>query len=183
MGTIIMAAETGYKRLFNLDAQLLHDSILLAVAVFVLFLLLSYLLFNPARKMLEGRKQRIADELKGAADDKEAAAKLKAEYEEKLKNVDKEVEKIVADARQNALMGAARIEDEARDEAHRIVKRAEEEAALEKSRAMYELKSEIIAIASMMAGKVVSANIDTSVQEELLDETLREMGESTWRSK
>ena len=97
--------------------------------------------------------------------------------------VRKEVEKIVADARQNALMGAARIEDEARDEAHRIVKRAEEEAALEKSRAMDELKSEIIAIASMMAGKVVSANIDTSVQEELLDETLREMGESTWRSK
>ena len=91
MNNILMAADTGYTRLFNLDAQLIHDAILLAIAVFVLFLLLSYLLFNPARKMLEGRKQRIADELKNAADDKETAAKLKAEYEEKLKNVDKEV--------------------------------------------------------------------------------------------
>jgi F-type H+-transporting ATPase subunit b len=182
MGTMIMAAETGYTRLFNLDAQLLHDSILLAIAVFVLFLLLSYLLFNPARKMLQGRKQKIADELKDAADDKETAAKLKAEYEEKLKNVDKEVEKIISDARQNALIGAAMIEDEARDEAHRIVKRAEEEAALEKSRAMDEMKNEIIAIASIMAGKVVAANIDTTVQQQLLDETLREMGEATWQS-
>lgn len=39
-------------RLFDLDFQLLHDSILLAIAVFVLFLLLSYLLFNPVKKLL-----------------------------------------------------------------------------------------------------------------------------------
>ena len=38
-------------RLFDLDVQLLHDSILLAIAVFALFLLLSYLLFDPAKKL------------------------------------------------------------------------------------------------------------------------------------
>ena len=36
-------------RLFNLDPQLLHDAVLLAIAVFVMFLFLSYMLFNPAR--------------------------------------------------------------------------------------------------------------------------------------
>ena len=179
---LTVAAEAGYTRLFDLDMQLIHDAILLAIAIFVLFLLLSYLLFNPARKMLEGRRQKIQDELQNAADDKASAAAMKAEYEQKLKNVDKEVEKIIADARQNALIGAAHIEDEARDEAHRIVKRAEEEAALEKKRAMDELKAEIIQIASMMAGKVVTANIDTTIHEKLIDETLKEMGEATWQS-
>ena len=182
MNMILMAADAGYSRLFDLDAQLIHDAILLAVAVFILFLLLSYLLFNPARKMLEDRKQKIADEIKSASDDKEEAARLKAEYEEKLKNADKEIEKIVANARQNALIGAAQIEDEAREEAHRILKSAEDEVALEKKRAMDELKSDIINIASMMAGKVVAANIDTTVQEKLLEETLKEMGDSTWQS-
>ncbi len=33
-----------------------------------------------------------------------------------------------------------------------------------------------------MASKVVAANIDTSIQNELIDATLREMGDSTWRS-
>jgi F-type H+-transporting ATPase subunit b len=33
-----------------------------------------------------------------------------------------------------------------------------------------------------MAGKVVSANIDTAVQDQLIDETLKEMGENTWLS-
>lgn len=170
------------SRLFNLDPQLLHDAILLAIAVFVLFLLLSYLLFEPARKMLEGRKEKIANDLSTAAEDKEAAAKLKAEYEEKLKNIDKEAEEILSNARQNALISAARIEDEARSDASRIIRRAEEEAVLEKQRAMDEMKNEIITIASMMAGKVVAANIDTTVQDSLIDETLKEMGEETWQS-
>ncbi|MBQ6442333.1 MAG: F0F1 ATP synthase subunit B [Lachnospiraceae bacterium] len=170
------------ERLFNLDFQLLHDAIFLAIAVFVLFFLISYLLFDPARKMLQQRKEKIATEIATAAEDKEAAAALKAEYEEKLKNIDKEAETILSNARQNALMNAARIEDEARSDANRIVRRAEEEAVLEKQRVMDEMKSEIINIASLMAGKVVAANIDTTVQDSLIDETLKEMGEETWQS-
>ncbi len=170
------------ERLFNLDFQLLHDAIFLAIAVFVLFFLISYLLFDPARKMLQDRKEKIASEIATAAEDKETAAALKAEYEEKLKNIDKEAETILSNARQNALMNAARIEDEARSDANRIVRRAEEEAVLEKQRVMDEMKSEIINIASLMAGKVVAANIDTTVQDTLIDETLKEMGEETWQS-
>ena len=170
------------ERLFNLDFQLLHDALFLAIAVFVLFFLISYLLFEPARKMLKDRRDKIAAELTSAAEDKEAAAALKAEYEEKLKNIDKEAETILSNARQNALISAARIEDEARADASRIIRRAEEEAVLEKQRAMDEMKSEIINIASLMAGKVVAANIDTTIQNSLVDETLKEMGEETWLS-
>lgn len=170
------------ERLFNLDFQLLHDALFLAIAVFVLFFLISYLLFEPARKMLQNRKEKIAGDLTSAAEDKEAAAALKAEYEEKLKNIEKEADTILGNARQNALISAARIEDEARADASRIIRRAEEEAVLEKQRAMDEMKSEIINIASLIAGKVVAANIDTSIQDSLVDETLKEMGENTWLS-
>ena len=43
-----------------------------------------------------------------------------------------------------------------------------------------EVKQEIISVASIMAGKVVSASIDTTVQNQLIDETLKEMGDKTW---
>ena len=45
-----------------------------------------------------------------------------------------------------------------------------------------EMKQEMIAIAAAMAGKDVAASIDTSVQDELIEETLKEMGEQTWLS-
>jgi F-type H+-transporting ATPase subunit b len=33
-----------------------------------------------------------------------------------------------------------------------------------------------------MAGKVVADRIDTSIQDTLIEETLQEVGESTWQS-
>ena len=168
--------------LFNLDAQLIFDTILLAVAVFFLFLLMSYLLFNPARKLLSDRQNRIANEIEEAKEDKESAAALKAEYEAKLKDVDKEAETILAEARQKALKNEAKIIEEAKEEASRIIKRAQEEAELEKKHAMDDVKQEMITIASMMAKKVVTASMDVQIQSSLVDETLREMGESTWLS-
>ena len=47
------------ERLFDLDFQLLHDAILTAVSVFFLFMLLSYLLFNPVRDMLNKRREKL----------------------------------------------------------------------------------------------------------------------------
>ena len=97
-------------RLFDLDFQLLHDTVLAAIAVFVLFLFLSYLLFNPVRKMLEDRKMKIKTDLDTAKLDKEDAAALKAEYDAKLKNIEKEAEEILSEARQKALKNEARSE-------------------------------------------------------------------------
>ena len=43
-------------RLFGLDFQLLHDVVLMALAVFFLFLFMSKMLFEPARKLLNDRQ-------------------------------------------------------------------------------------------------------------------------------
>ena len=126
----------------------------------------------------EGIKKNINDALM----DKEDAAKLKETYEGKLKNVDKEAEQILSDARQKALKNEAKIIEEAKEEAARIIKRAGEEAELEKKRAADEVKQEMITVASMMAAKVVAASMNTQIQDTLVEETLKEMGDSTWLS-
>ena len=169
-------------RLFNLDFQLLHDTVLLAIAIFFLFLALSYLLFNPVRKMLKDRQEKIATDIDTALADKKDAAALKAEYEAKLKNIDKEAEQILSDARKKAMQRENEIIADARAEAARIMENAKSEAELEKKRVKDEVKQEMITVASMMAAKVVAANIDATVQDTLVEETLKEMGESTWQS-
>ena len=169
-------------RLFNLDFQLLFDAVLLAIAVFFLFLIMSKLLFNPARKLLADRQEKIRQDIASAAGDKEEAEKLRIQYEEKLKNVDKETEAILSEARQKALKSEAKIIADAKEEAAAIIARANEEAALEKKRVADEMKQEMISIAALMAGKVVAANIDTAIQDSLVEDTLKEMGEATWQN-
>ncbi|MGL6217499.1 MAG: F0F1 ATP synthase subunit B [Lacrimispora sphenoides] len=169
-------------RLLGFDPQLLFDSFITGINVFILFFALSYMLFNPVREVLEKRKQRIAGELKNAADDKEAARAMKEEYEARLLEVKKEAEGILEDARKRAKQREAEIITEAREEADRIVTRGSREVELERKKALDDMKEQIISIASVMAGKVVAASIDTTVQDALIDETLKEMGESTWQS-
>ncbi len=117
-------------RLFNLDFQLIHDAVLLAIAIFVLFLALSYMLLNPVRKMLYDRQRKIQSDIDNAKGDKEKASAMKAEYEEKLKNAEKEAEAILSEARQTALKNEAHIIDEAKQEAARIIQRANEKRSL-----------------------------------------------------
>ena len=170
------------ERLFGLDFQLIADACLSIIAFLFLFLIMSYLLFNPARKLLNDRKERIRGDLEDARESRESAEVLKAEYESKLKDIDKEAEEILSDARKRALANENQIIAQAKEEASRIVERARTEAELEKQKMSDEVKKEIISVASMMAGKLVAASIDSAMQEQLIDETLKEMGDGTWQN-
>ena len=69
-----------------------------------------------------------------------------------------------------------------KEEAAKIVDRAKVEAELEKKKMADEVKREMVAVASVMAAKIVAANIDANAQHELIEETLKEIGDSTWLS-
>lgn len=170
------------ERLFNLDPQLIHDAVLLMISMFVMFTFLSYLLFNPARKMLQKRQDRIRTDIDTAARDREDANKLMEDYDRKLKDINKEAEEILSAARQKALKNEARIIEEAKEEAARIIARASAQVELERKKAADDMKKEIISIASLMAGKVVKASIDMEAQESLIEDTLKEIGDQTWQS-
>ena len=112
MNTLLSATgvlATMEPRLFDLDFQLFHDAALMIIAVVALFLIMSYFLFNPARAFLQKRQDKIRTELEDAKNNQEDAKALKAEYDEKLKNIDKEAESILADARKRALANENRI--------------------------------------------------------------------------
>ncbi len=170
------------ERLFDLDFQLLHDAVITAVAVFVLFLFMSYMLFKPTRELLKKRQERIQADLDSAASDREEANGLKNEYEAKMAGAQKDADAVLSEARQKAVKNEEQIIAQAKDEAANIIRQARTEAELEKQKAADEVKTQIIDVASLMAGKVVAASIDTNVQDSLIEETLKEVGESTWQS-
>ena len=177
---ILLTEGQSLSRLFDLDWQLLADSVLMLVAIFFLFLVMSYFLFNPAREMLASRKDKIRGELESAKQDMEEASRLKGEYEEKLKEINKEAEGILSEARGKALHNETMLIAQAKEEAARIMDHARVEAQLEKQKLSDEVKQEIISVASLMAGKMVALSMDDAAQEKLLNETLQEMGEKTW---
>lgn len=176
---IALASE---GRLFGLDYQLLFDAAITAVNVFVLYILLSYILFNPVRAMLKKRQDKIAKDKEQTEADRNAALLLKQEYEEKLKEANKEAEIILNDARKTALHNEQKIVDEAKQEAVRIIDRANNEAELEKRKCADDVKQQIIDVSHLMASKIVAKSIDETDSDALIEQTLNEMGDDTWLS-
>ena len=76
--------------IFGLDPQLLVDSAITILAMFAMFLLLSHLLFNPARDLLEKRQAYIKEQLEKAAKEKQDAGftAIKMNATEELQIVD-----------------------------------------------------------------------------------------------
>lgn len=181
--TVLATEETGlWNRIFGLDLQLLADVAIMGLAIFVLFLALSYLLFNPARALLQKRQDRIQEEMDASAKDKKEAAQLKSNYEAKIKEASKEVDEILSEGRKKALKRENEIVDDAKVEASRIVDRANKEIELNKSKMKDEVKQEMIAVASVMASKIIAGNIDDSKQKQFIDEALNEIGDETWQN-
>jgi len=182
-GVIQVALSSGLgDYIFGLDPQLLVDSAITILAMFFVFLLLSYLLFNPARNLMEKRQEGIREQMETAAREKQDAIQFKVEYDEKIKNVQKETDEILSEARKKALKKESVMLEEAREEAAQIVARANREVELEKSKVKDEMKQEIINVATAMAGKIVASSLDESKQSQLLADTLEEMGDETWLS-
>lgn len=169
-------------RIFGLDLQLGFDVLLQALCVLILFAFLSYLLFEPVKKILKDRENRVASQVAEAAKSREEAEKLREDYRAKLRDIDKEAHVILADARRKSLEQEESIVAAAKEEAAGILQRANKEIDLEKNRVRDEVKNEMIDIASAMAGKIISGSIDKDRQEALITETLEEMGDDTWLS-
>lgn len=169
-------------RLFDLDLQLIADAFLMILAVLVLFFTASYFLFNPARAMLEKRRNKIREELEQVAVDRKSAEDIKKEYDDRLRRIDAEAEAILSEARKQALANESKLIAKAKEEAAGILARAKAEAQLEKRKAADEMKKEMIDMAGLMAMQVLSSSMDAAAQENMINQTLKEIGESTWLS-
>ena len=171
------------ERIFGLDLQLLQDVLLTAVAIFILFFVLSYLLFNPVREMLEKRKKKISDELAQAEKSLQEAEAMRSEYDAKMASAKEDADGILDEARKKALRNRNEVLLEAREDANKIRERMIAELEQEKVHARDDLKNEMVDIAARLAEKAVSGNMTPEIQERLVDETLQEIGEHTWQDQ
>lgn len=173
----VAAQET--ERLFGLDYQTLFDTAMTMVIVLFLYIFLSNVLIKPVRKLLDDRKAILEEQNEKARKDLDAVEKLKAEYQEKLQQADKEADVILSEARKTSLKKEQAVLDEAKKSAAQILVKAREEAAQDKKSAENLVKNEIKDVASLMASKLVTQKIDTTVSDALLDETLKKVGDET----
>lgn len=144
------------------------------VNFFLLLVILRLLLYKPILKMLDDRKQRIAEGLNAAELARVEASQAQANIQQQLDEARKEGQDMVANAQQIA----TRIQAEAREQAQRdreaALERATAEIQLERDRAIADLRGEFADITVQAAERVIGQSLDRQSHQRIIDETLAE---------
>jgi len=169
-------------RVFGLDTQTLISIGIQLFNAIILAVALGFILYNPVKDFLRKRTERIQKKI----DDSDAtmlkAKELIAEYDAKIKDIDKERLEILEAARLKASEESKLILEDAKLEAVQIKKRSAESVSAEKSRLQEETRIYIIELASLMAKKYITQNIDDETQDKLFEESLAKLEGAKWQS-
>jgi F-type H+-transporting ATPase subunit b len=167
-------------RVFGLDAQTLISIGIQLFNAIILAAALSFILYKPVKEFLQKRTERIQRKIDDAEETMAKANELIAEYDAKIKDIDKERMEILEVARLEAADERKKILEEAKQEAFEIKRRLMESISEDKKRLKEETRLHIIEIASLMAQKYIAQNIDDETQNKLFEEALAELEDAQW---
>ncbi len=145
--------------------------------LFLQMYLIKRFLFKPIRNILEKRKAAADAQILDATKAKEEAEAMKAEYEQNMKEAYDKASDILSTAQKSAAKQSEDIIREASVQAVAIKEKAEKDIALEKRKAVNEIKDEIGDMAMEIAGKVIEREISAKDHEKLIDEFIEKVGE------
>ena len=136
----------------------------------ILFGALYFLLWKPMLKMLNERKQRIAQGLGDAEQARKDRERAQAEYEERIKQAEQEREAILARAAGEGEQARAEALAQARAQAERVVAEGKEAVERERQRMLADLRGQIAALSIAAANKLIGEALDEQRQRRLIDE-------------
>ena len=149
--------------------------ILTIVNLLVLFLILRKLFWRPISEFLDKRRQMVNDDLDNARRDREEARGLLEEHRRLIAQHKSEGAEIIQTATRQADARKEEIILEAGREAAALAERAKAELALERLRALEELRTEIMDLAVAAAEKMLVRNLSSQDKEAFIDSALKEI--------
>jgi F-type H+-transporting ATPase subunit b len=143
----------------------------------ILTLVLKHFLFDKVNKVIEDRKNEVAETYKQADDAMENAKKLEAEYDSRISGAKEESAQIIQAATKKAQQRSDEIIGEAKVEAKGITEQARSEIEREKKIAVNKIKDDISDIAFSAAQAVIEKDLTTEDNERLIEQFIDSVGE------
>jgi F-type H+-transporting ATPase subunit b len=135
-----------------------------------LFFILAKTAWPAILKQVEEREARIRQALDDAAKANAEAQRLLAEYQGQLATAKAEAQELLAQGRQAGEKVREEILAKGREEQEDLLARARREIALERDRAVAELRREAVELSIAAASKVIEKNLDTEADRKLVQD-------------
>ena len=144
----------------TLIAQILNFLVLLAI--------LAKFAYKPLLKAMDDRRNRINNDLDSAEQTRLDAEALKEQYAEQLAGARQEATEIVNKANQIAQNLHDELVEQARVEQEALLANAKERIEQEKQQALLDIRSEVIKLSTLIAGKIVNQKLNSANDQKLV---------------
>lgn len=150
----------------NINATLIAQILNFLFLVFVL----AKFAYKPLLNIMEERKNKIASDLEAADTAKAEAEAVKAEYAAKLADARQEAQAIIENARKSAQAAHDKIMAETKAEQDQVVAAAKETIALEKQKALADVRAQVISLSMVAASKIVEQKLGSEEDKKMAGE-------------
>ena len=152
-------------------------TVIFSIVTFALLaLLLRLFLYKPVLAMLDKRRQAVNEALDQAERTRVEAEKADERLQEKLNATRLEADRIISEARSRAEENTAALLQQAKEDAERISAQAVADIALERERALAELREQTADLALLAAEKALTSTLTDEQQQKLLDSFVEQVG-------
>lgn len=158
--------------------EFLNDTNIVVAIAFVIFvaILLKVKVPGIVGKMLDERADKIKADIDEARSLREEAQSLLASYERKQKEVQGQVDRIVATARDEAQAAAAQAQEELKRSIARRLQSAEDQIASAEASATKDVRDRAVAVAMAAAREAIARNLGEADRNGLIDHAIDEVG-------
>lgn len=161
------------------QAEVFDPAIMPMITSMVVFLaafgILSVLVWPKISKGLEDRESKIRDEIAAAERARKEAQKAQQQYEASVAEQRSQLEGEMAKARADVQKYRDELRSQAETQANELKQRAVKDIEAAKSAAIVDLHTEAATLAAAIAGKILKREITADDQQQLVEESLREL--------
>ena len=147
-----------------------------AFAFAVLFALLAKFGYPAIKQAMDERTEKIRGDLDGAEKAKTDAEAVLADYQRQLQDARNEAARIIEEARQQADQVKRDLTARAEAEAAELRQRNAEQVAAERDRVLGEMQGQVATLAIELAEKVVESNLDREANQRLIESYISSVG-------
>lgn len=142
------------------------------ITFLVLLLILWKAAWKPIVEALDARAEKVRGDIESAEKNRLETERLLAQHRDLMGKSKEEAAQIIAEGRPDAEALKNSILEKANAEAKDVIERAKREISMAKDKALSELKSDVVALSTEIASKVIAKNLNPDDQKAFIEEAL-----------
>ena len=157
------------------NSHIIKEIIVQMLGFGIVLLVLRKFAWKNLLGMIDTRRKKIEDEFKGIEEQKKSLEALEKDYRGRIERIEQEARVKIQEAANIGLALAKDIQDKARQDAEKMVSRAQAEIEQDIARAKLTLRNQIVELSGLMTEKIIREKLDAKEHEKLVDKFIKEL--------